>query len=183
MTLLAALATLLRRYSPQNDVVVSSATANRSARPELKGMVANFAESLVFRIDVSGRITFRELLERVRSTTLDAYEHGDLAAQFILDTDDPFGHPLLGVRLNLEPPLEPRAATTVQVRPAATGFEMKEHVADPYPLEIGFIPSTEGLEGWLTSSSDVFESATVDRIARDYLALLESIAADPDQPL
>jgi acyl-CoA synthetase (AMP-forming)/AMP-acid ligase II/acyl carrier protein len=181
MTLLAALATLLRRYCPQDEIVVSSATANRSVRPELKRMVANFAESLVFRLDVSGNLTFRAVLERVRGATLDAYENGDLAAQFILDTDNPFGHPLLGVRLNLQPPFEPRAATTLRIRPAATGFEMMEHVVDPYPLEIGFAQSSEGLDGWLTSSSGVFESTTVDRIARDYLALLDSVAANPDQ--
>jgi non-ribosomal peptide synthetase component F len=61
MTLLAALQTLLYRYSGQEDVVVGSPIANRN-RTEVEGLIGFFVNTLVLRTDLSGNPTFKELL-------------------------------------------------------------------------------------------------------------------------
>ena len=77
MTLLASFQTLLYRYTNQEDIVVGTDIANRD-RPELEAIIGFFVNLLVLRGDLSGNPTFRELLERVRETTLAAYDRADV---------------------------------------------------------------------------------------------------------
>ncbi|WP_375502639.1 amino acid adenylation domain-containing protein [uncultured Nostoc sp.] len=74
MTLLAAFATLLSRYSGQEDIVVGSPIANRN-RSEIKSLIGFFTNTLALRIDLSGNPSFRELLHRVQQVALGAYTH------------------------------------------------------------------------------------------------------------
>ena len=77
MTLLAAFQTLLYRYTGQEDIALGSPIAGRN-RGEIEGLIGFFVNTLVLRCDVSGKLTFRELLGRVRRVCLDAYSHQDL---------------------------------------------------------------------------------------------------------
>ena len=65
MVLLASYATLLRRYSGQDDIVIGTPFAGRH-RSELESMIGYFINPLALRVDVSGDPTFRELLDRAR---------------------------------------------------------------------------------------------------------------------
>ncbi|MHC5863398.1 condensation domain-containing protein, partial [Nostoc sp.] len=84
MTMLAAFQTLLYRYTQQEDIVVGSPIANRN-RSELEGLIGFFVNSLVLRTDFSGKATFRELLNRVREVTLEAYSHQDLPFEKLVE--------------------------------------------------------------------------------------------------
>ena len=75
--LLAAFQVLLYRYTGQHDIVVGSPVANRS-HVEVEKLIGFFANTLVLRSDLSGNPTFRELLNRVRDMTLDAYAHQEM---------------------------------------------------------------------------------------------------------
>ena len=88
MTLLAAFAALLHRYSGQDDILVGSPTANRE-RSETHTMIGFFVNMLVMRVDLSGRCSFDTLLERVRDTALKAYEHQDLPFEKLVEELDP----------------------------------------------------------------------------------------------
>ncbi|TMC10265.1 MAG: non-ribosomal peptide synthetase, partial [Chloroflexi bacterium] len=77
MTLLAAYAAVLARWSGQSDLVLGTPVANRT-RPELEDLIGRFVNTLALRVDLSGDPTFGQLLGRVREVTLDAYEHQEL---------------------------------------------------------------------------------------------------------
>src|SRR4051812_20172481 len=77
MTLLAAFNVLLQRYTRQSDLLVGSPIAGRT-QIETEGLIGFFVNTLVLRSDLSGNPSFRELLQRVRKVTLDAYAHQDL---------------------------------------------------------------------------------------------------------
>ncbi|AOX02683.1 non-ribosomal peptide synthetase [Moorena producens PAL-8-15-08-1] len=77
MTLLAAFGTLLHRYSGQEDILIGTPIANRNRR-EIEPLIGFFVNTLVIRTDLSGNPSFRELLRRVRSVSLDAYAHQDV---------------------------------------------------------------------------------------------------------
>ena len=76
MLLNAAYAVLLGRYSRQEDVVIGFPAANRPRR-ELQGMLGVFLNMLPLRVNLSGNPGLSELLQRVRHSSLDAYDHQD----------------------------------------------------------------------------------------------------------
>jgi acyl carrier protein len=65
MALLGAFATLLCRYSGQEDLVIGSPIANRTHR-ETEGLIGFFVNTLVLRLDLGGHPSFTDVLERVR---------------------------------------------------------------------------------------------------------------------
>src|SRR4030095_6928058 len=88
MTLLAAFKILLHRYSEQEEVVVGTGIANRN-RGEVEGLIGFFVNMLVLRTSMLGNPTFRELLRRVRHTTLEAYDHQDLPFEKLVEELEP----------------------------------------------------------------------------------------------
>src|SRR5437660_8947811 len=77
MLLLAAFKVLLYRYSRQSDLLVGVPVAGRS-QVEIEGVIGFFVDTLVLRDDLSGNPRFRDLLARVRETTLGAFANGDV---------------------------------------------------------------------------------------------------------
>jgi non-ribosomal peptide synthetase component F len=84
MTLLAAYAVLLHYYSGQEDIVVGAPIASRDPR-ETETLIGLFINLLVLRIDLSGDPSFRDLLDRVREVTLDAYAHQNLPFEKLVE--------------------------------------------------------------------------------------------------
>ena len=88
MTLLAAYATLLYRYSGQDDILIGTPIANRN-RAETEPLIGFFVNTLVLRTDLSANPTFKELLNRVREASLDGYLHQDLPFEKLVDELQP----------------------------------------------------------------------------------------------
>src|SRR6185369_17959202 len=84
MTLVAGLQEVLGRYAGQADVAVGTAVANRR-RVEVEGLIGFFVNTLVLRTDLSGDISFSELLSRVREVTLGAYEHEEVPFERLVE--------------------------------------------------------------------------------------------------
>jgi hypothetical protein len=83
MVLLAAFGVLLRRDTGEEDIAVGTFVANRRWK-EIEPLVGLFVNTLVLRADLARDPGLRELLGRLRETTLDAYEHQDLPFEKLL---------------------------------------------------------------------------------------------------
>jgi hypothetical protein len=70
VTLLAAYAVLLHRYTGQDDFAIGSVNANRF--PEVRDVLGFFANTVVLRFDLTGEPDFLELLQRTRSVIAQA---------------------------------------------------------------------------------------------------------------
>ena len=77
MTHAAAFSLLLSRYSGQQDIAVGVSVAARS-KVELEPLIGLLVDTVVLRTNLAGADSFGELLGRMRSVTLDAFEHGDV---------------------------------------------------------------------------------------------------------
>src|SRR5262249_46897127 len=84
MTLLAGFQAMIGRYAGQEDVAIGVPIANRN-RLETERLIGFFVNQLVLRTDLSGNPSFRELLGRVRETTLGAYERQDLPFEKLVE--------------------------------------------------------------------------------------------------
>ena len=84
ITLLTALKALFYRYIEQQEVVVGIVTAGRQ-RPELAPLLGFFPNTLVLRTEMSGALSFRELLRRVREVTLSAFDNQDVPFERVVE--------------------------------------------------------------------------------------------------
>jgi amino acid adenylation domain-containing protein len=180
MTLLAAFAVLLQRYSSQDDVAIGTVSSGRK-RSELEGLLGYFLNPLVLRNDLSGDPTFVELLRRTRNITLDALSNDDAPFTQVVNEVRPSRslsvNPLFQVLLTLEPPLPETqqewtvALTQSEADTGITKFDLC--------LELDDRPT--GILGRFKYSTDLFDPETVARMAGHLTTLIESIVANPDQ--
>jgi amino acid adenylation domain-containing protein len=180
MLLLAALTTLLYRYTGQEDIVVGTPTSGRS-RPEIQNLLGVFINTLALRTELSGTLSFRELLKRAREVTLSALAHEDLPFEQVVKELQPertLGqNPIFQVLLTLEPPIEELPA----------GWSAYQTVVQSgiawFDLALTLEERKEGLIGRFEYNVNMFETATIERMAGHWLTLLEGVVANPDQPI
>ncbi|HEX2081437.1 MAG TPA: amino acid adenylation domain-containing protein [Longimicrobium sp.] len=184
MVMLTAFKALLLRYSAQTDVVVGSPIANRT-RAELEGLIGFFVNMLVLRTDLSGDPTFREALKRVRRVALDAYDHQDLPFERLVEELHPERDlsfsPIFQVSFQLFAAPE-RVDAEAAPRPAGDVLGVQRGTAG-IDLALDISESEEGIAAQFEYSTELFEAATIERMAAHFQVLLEGVAAEPEQRL
>lgn len=178
MTVLAVFNALLYRTSGQEEFMVGTAMANRS-RAGTENLVGLMVNMVVLRSNLRGDPTFRELLARTVETTLGAYSNQNVPFERVVEeiqpSRTPGQNPLFQVALVLEPPL----------LELPSGWHMSQLEVDSFTskfelmLELDERP--EGLIGRLEYRADLFDAATIARMAGHLQVLLESILATPDR--
>ncbi len=182
MTLLAAFQTLLYRLSGQDDIAVGTPVANRNRR-EIEGLIGFFVNTLVLRTDLGGNPSFEELLGRVREVALGAYAHQDLPFEQLVEALQPARSlsytPLFQVMFALDDALVPAVELPdVTVSPLAV-----ETGTAKFDLTLSMENTASGLIGEWEYNTDLFDGATIARMAGHFQTLLEAIAANPKQKI
>jgi amino acid adenylation domain-containing protein len=182
MTLLAAFQLLLYRYSGQEDFAVGSPAANRD-RVEVEGLIGLFVNTLVLRADLSGGPSFRELLRRVREASLAAYQHQKIPFEKLVEELNPpreLGrHPLFQTMFVLQN-TPGRSATPPDLTLAPIEVDNQ---TSQFDLSLYLRERAGRLIGFFEYAADLFEDATVERLARHFQTLLESIVANPERSI
>jgi amino acid adenylation domain-containing protein len=182
MLLLAALQTLLARYTGQEDISTGTPIANRRHR-ELESLIGFFANTLVLRTDLSGNPTFRELAQRVRETALEAYAHQDVPFEMLVEVLQPERSmsytPLFQVMFVLQ--------NAPQEKLELPGLKLDLLDLDggtaKFDLMLSLEESEEGLEGVCEYSTDLFDEATIHRLLGHFQTLIEGVIKNPDERL
>jgi amino acid adenylation domain-containing protein len=181
VTLLAVFDVLLHRYSGQDDIVLGMPVDGRD-RVELEGLIGDFVDTVVLRVDVSGNLTFRELLDRVRARMVDAIAHQRLPFEQLvraLEPDRQLGrHPLYQVMLTLVPADGPMELAGLEVEEIAA-----ERVSSPIDLTVFLEQRDNEYEAIWEYSTDLFERETIERMQGHFLQLLGAVVAEPDRPV
>ncbi|MFT3764371.1 MAG: amino acid adenylation domain-containing protein [Minicystis sp.] len=182
MTLLAAFDLLLHRYSGQDDIVVGTPIAGRT-RAETEGLVGLFLNTLVMRAQLAPDMTFKELLAKVKETSLGAFAHQDMPFERLVQElnvePDPSRSPLFQVIFNLQnAPKETLHLEGVRIKGAVA-----ENATVKVDLTLMMMETPRGLTGRLEYSTDLFDAATVDRFVRQFETLLAAAAKEPQKRL
>ncbi|HEX8352730.1 MAG TPA: condensation domain-containing protein, partial [Pyrinomonadaceae bacterium] len=197
MTLLAAYEALLHRHTGQTELVVGSPTTGRG-RAEFTGVVGYFVNPLALRASVSGGQTFNALLEEVRRGVLSAFEHQEYPFAQLVErlqpARDPGRPPVFQTMFVLQsaPALDGQNLAPIAVCDTGARIEWAGHTLEPVELQqpaaqfdlmLTMAESADGLTASFEYSTDLFDRATVERMASHFRNLLGGIVADPDARL
>jgi amino acid adenylation domain-containing protein len=180
MTLLAAFKVLLCRYSRQYDIAVGTPATNRD-RKELEGLIGLFVNTLVLRTELSEGMTFIELLEAVRETTLGAHANRDYPFEKLLEALQPERDlsrtPVFQVFFDLQ------KLTRLPIAPEGLEVEYLklDTRTEKFNISLSLIESPSELGGQIGYSTQLFDASTAERMASHYLTLLEEVVADPSR--
>ncbi|WP_040695761.1 non-ribosomal peptide synthetase, partial [Nocardia vinacea] len=179
MVMHSALTVLLARLSGTDDIAVGSPIAGRGEQA-LDDLVGMFVNTLVLRTGIDQSESFTALLDRVRSTDLDAFGNADVPFERLVELLAPersqARNPLFQVMLafqNLE-----RTALELPGL-SVSALDLDENVAR---FDLQFTLSETGSAGMtlaLTYATELFDESTAELITQRWRRVLEAIAADP----
>jgi hypothetical protein len=182
MAMLAAFSVLLYRVTGEDDIVVGCPIANRT-NAELEGLIGLFSNTIALRSQLAGNPSFREVLARVRETTLAAYAHQELPFEKLVEAlrveRDAGYNPLFQV--NFRAQAGPRPA-----------LELPGLASTPLQIDIGFSRfdlalelqvEDDGVTGFVEYDEDLFDRSTAVALVEDFEALLEQALAAPETPI
>ncbi|MEM9292993.1 MAG: amino acid adenylation domain-containing protein [Acidobacteriota bacterium] len=179
MVLLALFDTLLFRLSGRADLAVGVPVAHRQ-RPELESLIGFFVNTLVLRLEVDPAAGLEGLTAEVRDTALSAWAHQGLPFERLVAEVNPERHfgrsPLFQVMFALQDAPVQR-------------LELPELRLEPLPVASGsarfelFLELAErpdgGVGGALHFATALYRRTQVQRMARQFQALLTSALAAP----
>ncbi|MFM7584055.1 MAG: non-ribosomal peptide synthetase, partial [Caldilinea sp.] len=183
MVLLAAFQVLLLRYSGQSDIVVGTPVANRN-RVEIEPLIGLFVNTLALRSQLQDEMgkpfSFVALLEQLRQNTLEAQRHQNAPFEKVVERLQPvraLSHsPLFQVMFNLlQTTAAPLTLSGVRVEPVAAAYSIAKFDLTLTVVENHDAVSTAAFE----YNTDLFDQATIERMAGQFETLLRGIVADP----
>jgi amino acid adenylation domain-containing protein len=177
MVLLAAFKALLYRYTGQEAVIVGIPIANRPLG-ELERVIGFFVNTLALRTDLSGKLSFRELLGRVRDVALGAYAHQDLPFEQLVEAmhleRDMSRQPLVQVMFALQDaPVSELEIDGLTLTPLEV-----DNGTSKFDLTLAMEQTPRGLKGTFEYNTDLFEAATIARMAGHFCTLLEDVSEE-----
>ncbi|HZI05029.1 MAG TPA: amino acid adenylation domain-containing protein, partial [Archangium sp.] len=183
MVLLAAFNAVLSRYSGQQDITVGSPIAGRT-HADTEGLIGFFVNTLVLRTRLEGNPSFRELVGRVRQSTLGAYAHQDIPFEKLVEELKPQRSlsysPLFQVMFAFQ-------NAPAGAGPSPSGLTLRPLESDNqtarFDLILSLADSPEGFRGTIDYNVDLFDTATVGRLFDHMRVLLEAATSNADQHL
>jgi amino acid adenylation domain-containing protein/non-ribosomal peptide synthase protein (TIGR01720 family) len=179
---LVIFAMLLREYSGKDDIPVATPVSSRKHK-ETQPLIGYFLNTIVYRLDLSGDPTFRELLQRTRLTTLEAMANSDLPFEFLLNQlhaeRDPSRAPLVDSSYafgNDHQPAQPPAGLTLEEFDAFYQSAFLD-------VNLGVNDNTGHAVVLLDYLVDLFLPSTGERMMLHFQRLFAQAAADPGRRL
>ncbi len=181
MALLAALQVLLYRHTGQPDIRIGVPVANRN-RIETASLIGFFVNTQVMRGRLHGRMTLDKLLLQVREDAINAQVYQDLPFEQLVEALQPQRdlrhNPLFQVTLN-------HLQLDYRLLQQCTGLQASGYALPESDGQLEFrletVESPDGqLSGHFIYAADLFDQATVERMARQYLRIVQALAAHPE---
>ncbi|PAU49196.1 non-ribosomal peptide synthetase [Streptomyces albireticuli] len=184
----AAVAALLHRMGAGTDIPLGSPIAGRTDEA-LDDLVGFFVNTLVLRADLSGDPTFTALLARVRDTDLAAFSHADVPFEAVVEKLNPTRslarNPLFQVMVGYHN----RVAGALELPGLAMEYVPVEARTAKFDLVFSFTEETaaDGEGGTLGCrleyATDLYDRATVERLADRLRLLVAAVADAPGLPV
>ncbi|MGK9418713.1 non-ribosomal peptide synthase/polyketide synthase [Pseudomonas cedrina] len=183
MLLLGAFNVLLHRYTGQGDIRVGVPIANRN-RTEVEGLIGFFVNTQVLRTELTGQTRVNELLQSIKEHALGAQAHQELPFERLVEAlkvERNLSHtPLFQVMYNHQPVVADIASVST-----ASGLELAlvewQARTTQFDLTLDTYEKSGTLHAALTYATDLFDAASIQRMAGHWLSLLQAMVADGEQ--
>ncbi len=183
MLLFAAFQVLMHRYTAQEQIVVGTPIANRHY-PEVENLIGFFSNILAIKTECNNNNNFDVILENVRQTILEAYEHQDLPFEKLVShlnvTRNLSHHPIFQVIFLVQ---YLKDQMCVELEGLESHNISVNHRLSKVDLEVTI---TEEKEGWyidIEYATALFDKSTIQRLIAHYKKLLKEIVKDSSQPI
>ncbi|HEY1348560.1 MAG TPA: amino acid adenylation domain-containing protein [Ktedonobacteraceae bacterium] len=179
MTMLAAFTVLLSRGCGQEDVVVGTATAGRT-HAQTETLIGLFVNTLALRTNLGGQPSFRELLGRVRTRTLEAFAHQELPFELLVQAlcpeRNPGYNPLFQVMFAFA------QAPADQLRMGELSWTPIDQDSGTAKFDLSLYVEEQGqdLDVTMVYNRELFAACTITRMLAHFRLLLEGCVANPD---
>jgi len=181
--LLSAFLAWLYRWTRQRDLVIGVPTSGRS-QPEFAAIVGYFVEPVAVRVPVAEAQTFDAFVSVVKDASHAALSHADFPFALLVERlrvhRDLSRSPLFDVTFNF---LSRRAAAASGAPEAGPAVLEMPQADGKFDLTLTVVDDDDRMHAALGFNCDLFDRATIERVAAAFLQLLESVAADPNQSL
>ena len=183
MVLLAAVKACFYRYTGQTDIVIGVPNAGRE-HLDLEDQIGFYVNSIPVRTQFSGNQSFNTLLEKVKTSLLNGFEHQLYPFDRLVDDlnldRDMSRSPLYDVMVQLKNYQfgDKEISNDVDVDEAI--FEMK---TSQFDLCIDFADTDDGLMGFIEYNTDLFMTSTVETLWEHLTNFMEEVADNPEQSL
>ncbi|MGN9821724.1 condensation domain-containing protein [Streptomyces sp. SD11] len=189
MVVQAALAATLTRHGAGTDLPLATTIAGRDDHT-LDHLTGFFVNTLILRTHTHDNPTFTHLLNRTRTTNLNAYNHHHTPFDRIVEHLNPHRttahHPLTQIMLQVHP--APPAALPggsalagTLVPPAGRTAKVDLTFALTERRDDEGVPA--GLDGVLEYATDLYDPATAGLLAGRLARLLAAVSDDPERPI
>ena len=173
---------LLGRLGRQDDLTLGSPVANRRD-PKLEGLIGFFVNTVVQRLDLSGRPSLRELVRRTHETALRTQEHQDAPFEQVVQA--------LGVPRDLSSTPLFQAMLAYQSAQGGERLDLGEvslealssEPSAQFDLNLSLSESPNATTGALVYRSTLFSQQTMERLVAHLVRLSREALASPSAPL
>ena len=182
MTLMSAFAAFLSRITGEEDVLIGSPIANRD-REEIREAIGFYTNTVVFRSDLGGGPTFRQLLGKARDRVLGVLAHQEVPLELVIEAVNPDrtlgDNPVFQVMFAHQQ--APESALSL---PGISIDALDVHSAtSKFDLLLEMQELTEGMQCFFEYSTDLFDDSTAEGLVTHFLVFLRELAANPDRPI
>jgi hypothetical protein len=179
MALLAAFATVVRRHSGRDRLVIGTTCSNRDD-VALEQQVGHFVTTVALPLRPAADLSFRRFLGHVRDVTLSGFAHQrtpiERVSAAMPGRPDWRRVPAVGVVFTLQNARLPDAAGTA-------GYEQLDNGTSKFDLVLNLLELDRELTGWLEYDTDLFRASTVATLADHFRDVLEAVPDAPDVAL
>lgn len=176
--LIAAWTATLARWSGQDDLVVGTAMAGRTDS-RLEPLVGLFVNTLPIRATIDRTAGFAALVDALRDRMLDVHAHQDVPFEKLVEAlrppRDPGHHPLFQTMFVLQnTPADTLALGDARLEPVALPSAPAR-----FDLTLSLAEGAGGIAGEISYAADLFDPATIARLADRFATLLDAALTDP----
>ena len=175
LVLLTGLATVLHRYTNQEEIVLGTLSPSGRKRSEVMGLLGYFLNPVALKLSFHDRPTFRGLSSQAQTVLLEAMSNDDvpierLAREFKVDDSSP--SPFFTAVISLQPPMP-----NLDLAWSVTTMDV-DSGGSPWDFYLAFIDTPHGLIGRAQFNPDLFDTKIIGRALEDLQDVLGSASQE-----